>query len=79
MERRPLEQYTLTTEDVAEKLQYNIQYVRILAKQGKIPAIKRFRQWLFCEQEITEFFASNMERSVGTSDTNDTAGSDLLR
>ncbi len=47
--------YTITAEEVAELLSYNIQYVRILARTGKLPALKRGRVWMFCEAEIWDF------------------------
>ena len=48
------EDYTLTSDGAAELLGYHVQYVRILARGGRLPAIKRYRQWYFNEKEIME-------------------------
>lgn len=47
-------EYREPAEEIAAVLQYNVQYVRILARTGKLPAIKRGRQWMFCKQEILD-------------------------
>lgn len=47
-----LSEYNLTVEDVCAKLGYTPQRVRTLAQEGKLPALKRFRRWMFCEAEI---------------------------
>ena len=73
--------YTLTAAQAADFLGYHEQYVRILARKGKLPAIKQFRKWLFCAEELTEHFedytkktlleerhAKNDRRSAKTSD-----------
>ena len=53
-----LDAYTLNTVSAAKKLGYNVQYVRFLASQGKLPALKRGRQWIFSEAEILNFLKS---------------------
>ena len=70
--------YTLTAEKVAEIFQYHIQYVRILARTQKLPAIKRRRQWLFCEEEILEYFKENIEERHGRNERNADKASDLF-
>lgn len=81
---RPLTRYNLTAEEIAEKLGYNVQYVRTLAASGKLPAIKRFRQWLFDEQEVFEALRQETEKATDGKDTKHnghkpTSASDLLR
>lgn len=49
-----LDSYNLTVDQVAVKLGYTAQRVRALAKDGKLPALKRFRKWMFCEAEIIQ-------------------------
>ncbi len=73
--------YNLEVADVAEMLGYHPQYIRILAKNGKIPALKRFHKWLFVEQEIIEFLQELTKRSVireNNHDRGDATISDLL-
>ena len=62
-------EYNLTAEDVAKIYNYNIQYVRDLARYGKLPALKRGRKWLFSKEELQDFFRQetvkyNMVNSV---------------
>lgn len=73
--------HLLTTEEIAKKLGYHPQYVRSLAAQGKIPAIKRFRKWLFDEAKVAEFFKSQTEVSIkgGKNASENNTGSDILR
>lgn len=47
-----LSEYNLTVEDMCAKLGYTPQRVRTLAQEGKLPALKRFRRWMFNEGEI---------------------------
>jgi hypothetical protein len=49
-----LQDYNLTVQEIAEILGYTPQRVRTLAQTRRLPSIKRFRQWLFCEQEVLE-------------------------
>lgn len=48
--------YKLNIEQVAEMLGYSEPYLRTLAREKKIPALKRFRQWLFCKEELETFY-----------------------
>jgi len=61
-----LEDYTLTCQDVAEKLGYHVQYVRYIASKGKIPAIKRGRLWLFSEREILEYYKNKTKEAISS-------------
>ena len=61
--------YQWTTKDIQEHLGYNLQYIRVLAKSGKLPSIKRFRQWMFCQAEVEAFFSKSTVGAV-----NDTQG-----
>lgn len=56
--------YTLTVSDIARKLQYHPQYVRFLASQNKLPALKRGRMWLFNETEVLNFLRSGKVESA---------------
>jgi len=66
----PLKQYTMTAKDVAEMLGFHIVWVRRLAATGKIPGVKRFREWLFNRDEITakieELTALSIAKSKAT-------------
>jgi hypothetical protein len=46
----------MSVEDLAKKLGYNRQHLRWMAANGKIPAMKRIRKWVFDPQEIERFF-----------------------
>lgn len=48
--------YTLTTDDVAAILGYNVQYVRQLAASGYLPAVKRRRQWFFDPRDVDNVY-----------------------
>lgn len=77
MTEYPLESYNLTTREVADKLGYGQNHVRLLAKEGRLPAKKRFRQWLFCEEEIEEFFANQTTEALSNA-ASDADASDIL-
>ena len=70
--------YHLTAHDVAKLLSYNEQYVRHLAREGKLPGIRRGRQWFFSEREIVTVL-HNMTKDSRTFSTernlNDEEGS----
>lgn len=59
-----LDSYNLTTEDVATRLGYHVQYLRFLASEGKIPAVKRGRAWRFSEAEITTWLKKQTTKAV---------------
>lgn len=46
--------YTLNSEDAQRISGYNLVYLRHLASTGRVPAVKRFRKWWFCEAELRE-------------------------
>lgn len=48
------EDYTLDTSEAASLLNYHPQYVRILARTGKLPAVKVLGSWRFCRQQILD-------------------------
>jgi len=78
------DRYNLNSVELAQKLGYHPQYVRYLASMGRLPAIKRGRMWMFCEDEVFEFFRSKTTPLVKGSKTHDAGrdsseGSDLLR
>lgn len=50
-----LERYSMTVAQIAKRLGYNEQHVRRMAKTGKLPAIKRIRQWMFDPIEVEQF------------------------
>ena len=83
---KSLDSYTLTVEDIAEKLGYSTQRVRTLAATGKIPALKRVRMWLFNEAEVLAALTELNPKSVADNNANnrratdgDHSASDLLR
>lgn len=59
-----LSKYTMTVQEVAEMLNYNNQYVRMLAREGRLPALKTGRKWLFCEQELLDRLRSLTKDAV---------------
>ena len=70
--------YQWTTEDIQQHLGYNRQYVRVLAKSGKLPAIKRFRQWMFCKAEVEAYFGEQGKQStVGAVNDEETTHADI--
>lgn len=77
MTEYPLESYNLTTREVADKLGYKENHVRLLAAKGKLPAKKRFRQWLFSEEELEEFFANQTTEALSHA-ASDADASDIL-
>ena len=64
MESVPVKNYTLSTSDVARIFGYHVQYVRFLTSTGRLPAIKRFREWMYDEQEIRATFEQLAKESV---------------
>lgn len=50
--------YPLYVADVAKMLNFHPQYVRYLAKAGKIPGVKICGQWRFSESELKEHLIS---------------------
>jgi len=75
MSNHPIEDYTLTAEDVSEMLNYNLDYVRQAAHNGTLPAIKRIRQWFFCQEELEELLRSKKPLSKDLNESeNDNKG-----
>jgi len=56
--------YTLDTKAVAKLTGYNIQWLRTLARDGRIPAKRRGRDWRFCIEEINEHFEIQTKAAV---------------
>ena len=50
-----LTRYSMSTLDVARALGYNVQYVRWMAQNGKLPALKRIHKWIFDPKEIEQW------------------------
>lgn len=48
----------LTSDDVAEMLQWTSEHVRRLARAGRMPAFKLGREWRFSEATVMEWVAS---------------------
>ena len=71
-----LSRYNLTTEQLAGKLGYHPQHVRLLASKGKLPAIKRGRAWRFNEEEVLNFLK---QQGVNNGPSGDPKVSDMLR
>lgn len=82
-----LSDYNVTVEELAVKLGYTTQRIRTLAQEGKLPALKRFRRWMFCEAEVLAALqqfnpvAASVEakRSIVNGTINTDSASDLLR
>lgn len=66
--------YPLRVSDVAKLLSFHPQYVRWLAKQGRIPGVKICGSWRFSKQELQEHLIS-YENSPATMPK---TGDDLL-
>lgn len=47
--------YSMGVSELAKKLGYNPQHVRLMAKTGKLPALKCVRKWLFDPEEVEAF------------------------
>lgn len=45
----------MTTDEAAELLRYTTEYVRRLAREGRIPALKVGREWRFVESRLVEW------------------------
>jgi hypothetical protein len=75
-----LADYNLTVEDVAAKLGYTPQRVRTLASEAKLPALKRFRKWMFNEAEVLQALRNVSPVAGNTERDNDTSasGTDIL-
>jgi len=77
----PIERYQTDSSEMAEILNYNRQYLVTLAKAGKVPAKKRFRQWLFCKEEVLTFLNVQTEEAITEESNQDVtnSASDLLQ
>lgn len=57
MKKKPIR--NLTVEQIAKRLNYSAQWIRLLARQERIPATKigfgRGRSWRFNEEEVRKF------------------------
>lgn len=69
--------YTLTASEIAKKLHYHPQYVRFLASQGKLPALKRGRMWLFNEIEVFKFLKAGSPNESARNES-ENAGDDSI-
>lgn len=56
--------YTLDSVDAQRISGYNLVYLRHLASTGKLPAVKRFRRWWFCEAELREVLKDMKEMDI---------------
>ena len=71
-----LTDYNLSVEDLSRMLGYTPQRVRALAASGKLPALKRFRQWMFCEKEVFESIKQMSVQPVAASDKTELGDND---
>lgn len=74
-----LSDYDKNTEQIAKILGYNSAYVRHLAVQGRLPAIKRGRAWLFSETEVLEHLKKETHKNGEAYGRRATDGDTLLR
>lgn len=59
-----LSQYELSAEQVGELIRKATWTIRRLAREGKLPAIKPGRDWLFCKEEIVKHINGLTEETV---------------
>lgn len=52
-----IDEYTMTAEDVANKLKYTVEYVRILAGNGGLRAVRRGRRWYFKPEDLVRLYS----------------------
>lgn len=45
----------MSSEEVAELFGFCLDWVRLKARKGEIPALKDGRKWIFCKKELLEF------------------------
>lgn len=64
MATEAIDKYNLTAAGLAAKIQYNVQYIRTLARTKKIPALKRGRAWLFNGDEVLQHLKAETERNA---------------
>lgn len=57
-------EYKSTVQDIADLLGYHPQYVRILARKGSLPAMKRGRKWIFCKEELLDRVRDDTKTAV---------------
>ena len=62
-----------TVEDVAHYLRLEAETVRIMARSGKLPAIKVGRVWRFHSQQIEQWVQQALDKSIEASATGDPA------
>jgi excisionase family DNA binding protein len=55
----------MTTQEAAEYSGYDIQYVRRLARQGKIGAVKKGRDWWIDVEKFTVYLSTMIESEDG--------------
>ena len=67
-----MKSYNLTTAEVAELLNYNVQHVRRLASEGVIPGVRRRRQWFFNQLEVLSIYDPNTNSPATLKDGRDT-------
>ena len=67
----PIEDYKLNTQGAASLLGRHVQYVRILARTGKLPCIRNGGQWMFCKQELLDNLRNDTEQTIERQDTNE--------
>lgn len=75
---KTIDRYKLTAQEIADKLGYNVQYVRWLAKTKQLPAIKRIREWRFDEAEVYDFLKKQTDSKGLNAEETPSLG-DLLR
>ena len=54
----------ISAKETADFLGYTVEYVRNLAKLGRIPAYKRGRAWLFKTKEVQSILVLNQEEET---------------
>jgi molybdopterin-binding protein len=80
MVRKPAKPDLLTADEAAALLHLHVKRVQLLAREGKIPAVRHGRRWLFSREHLIEgraarrATAADDERSVDISARNQLRG-----
>ena len=70
MARKPAESDLITADEAAALLHLHVKRVQLLAREGKIPAVRHGRRWLFSREHLVEGRAA---RRAGASESDERA------
>lgn len=66
----PLEDYTLSAQNVADLLDYSYKHVCLKTRSGEIPAKKRGKKWIYCKAEINASLNVQTKNAVAKPEEN---------